>query len=172
MRQTSYLGILLKVTVLILLLIQIDNITLYWALGPWGQEEEEALGLPLFISYILFFYIILYCPAIVLLLCYIVLYYPAIVPLLYYIVLALSQHCVILSYYCPSIVLYYPIIVLALSQHYIILSCYYLTIVLYYPIIVLYCPAIVSVLLYTFCHLLRLQLWVFVSQDPGSNSQQ
>ena len=154
MRQTSYLGILLKVTVLILLLIRTDDITLHQAPGPQGQKEEEVLGLPLFISYILFFYIVLYCPAIVLLLCYIVLYYPSIVPLLYYIVLALFWHCVILFCHCLTIVLYCPVIIL------------------YCPIIVLYCPAIVSVLLYTFCHLLRLWLQVFVGQDPGSNSQQ
>ena len=162
MRQTSYLGILLKVIVLILSLIRTDDIILYQAPGPQGQEEEEALGLSLFISYILFFHIILYCPTIVLLLCHIVPYYPSIIPPLYYIILELSQHYVILSYYCPSIVLYCPIIVLVLSQHYIILSCHCLTIILYYPIIILYCPAIVSVLLYTFYYLLRLWLQVFI----------
>ena len=139
MRQTSYLGILLKVTVLILLLIWIDDITLHWAPGLWGQKEKEALGLPLFISYILFFYIVLYCPTIVLALYYIILYYPSIVPPLYYIVLALSQYYVILSCYYPGIVLTLYYIVLLLSYYYIILSYYYLILSCYCLILSYYC---------------------------------
>ena len=147
MRQTSYLGILLKVTILILSLIQIDNIILYQALGLQRQKEKEALGLPLFISCILFFYIILYYPSIVLVLYYIILYCFSIIPPLYYIILVLSQHCIILSYYCPSIILYCPIIilalyyiVLALFQHCIILSYYYYHYIIlsYYYLILFY----------------------------------
>ena len=82
-------------------LIRIDNITLYQALGLQKQEDEEALRLPLFISYILFFYFILYYPSIIL-------YYPSII--LYYPSIILSYPSIILYY--PSIILYYPSIIL------------------------------------------------------------
>ena len=130
-------------------LIQIDNIILYQALGPQKQEEEEALGLPLFISYILFFlyYLILsyHCPTIILYYPTTILYCPSII--LYYPSIVLSYPGIILHYstimlYCPTIILYCP------------------SIILYYPTIVLYYPAIILVLLYTFYYLLRLQLQV------------
>ena len=138
MRQTSYLGILLKVTILILSLIQTDNIILYQALGLQGQKEEEALGLPLFISCILFFYIVLYCPSIILALYYIVPYY--LVLSRYYIIL--SQHYSSIILYCPSIILaLYYIVLLLLLLYYIILLLSYIVLLLsqyYYILFTIY----------------------------------